>query len=115
VSILGGQQRQGSILGGYNPIRQIATPFGQPGQPAPMMGAMGQGGGGGQPSADEWALQGGGPGALLWRQIIQGMSRADNPLSIFDPKKANKNFTAETVGLLDPRFQAAFAKGKGSK
>ena len=107
MSILGGHGQR-SILGGYNPIRQIATPFGQPGQPAPMMGAMGQGGG--QPSADEWALQGGGPGALLWRQIIQGMSRADDPRAVLDPKKAGNFYTADTIGLLDPRFQQAFAK-----
>lgn len=110
MSILGGQQRQRSILGGYNPIRQIATPFGQPGQPAPMMGAMGQSGG--QPPAygsDEWASQAG-PSAMLWRQIIQGMSRANDPRAVLDPKKAGNFYTADTIGLLDPRFQQAFAK-----
>lgn len=102
-------QRGGGLLGGgYNPIRQIAA-GGSPGQPSPMMQ---MGGGMGDPSqygSDAWALQGGGPGALFWRQLMRGMS-GKNPLAVLDPAKAGKYWSPETIGILRPEFQQAFKK-----
>ena len=106
--------RQGGLLGGgYNPIRQIAAPAGQPmaqqaGAPSPYM-AMGQGGGPPAYGSDAWALQGGGPGALFFRELMRGMS-SKNPMNVFDPAKASKFFTNDTIGILRPEFQAGYKK-----
>ena len=108
--LLNQQQRPGLLGGGYNPIRQVAA-GGSPGQPSPMMQ---MGGGMGDPNqygSDAWALQGGGPGGLFWRQLMRGMTQSKNPLAILDPAKANKFWSDETIGILRPEFQRAYAKG----
>lgn len=108
------QSRGGLLGGGFNPIRQIAAPAGQPmaqqaGAPSPYM-AMGQGGGPPAYGSDAWALQGGGPSALFFRQIMRGMG-GKNPLAFLDPAKASKFFTNDTIGILRPEFQQGFKKG----
>lgn len=101
-------QRGGGLLGGgYNPIRQIAT-GGSPGQPSSMV-QMGGMGGPSQYGSDAWALQGGGPGALFWRQLMRGMT-GKNPLNVLDPAKAEKYWSPETIGILRPEFQQAYKK-----
>lgn len=114
ASILGGQQpAQGnSILGSnslYNPLRMFTVR--QPGQgQSAMAGWGGPAGGGGAYDPNAAALHYGGPGALLWRQIEDGISKSKNPLSILNAKKANQYFTDDTIGLLNPNFQKAYAK-----
>jgi len=124
MSILGGQQRgMGSILGGgggnpyFNPLRMLTARMPGQGASPVMAGLSGSGGGGGPPEygTDEWALTYGGPGGLLWRQVGRGMMGSKNPLSVLDPGKAAKYYTDDTIGLLDPRFQQGYAKGKKGK
>jgi len=107
------QNRGGLLGGGFNPIRQVAAPQGQgmapQASPSPYM-AMGQGGGPPEYGSDAWALQGGGPGALFFRQIMQGMG-GKNPLAFLDPAKAGKFWSDETIGILRPEFQQGFKKG----
>jgi len=103
-------QRGGLLGGGYNPIRQIAQ-GGSPGQGGGMS-MMSMGGGMGDPNqygTDAWALQGGGPGALFFRELMRGMS-GKNPLSILDPAKAGKFFSDDTIGILRPEFQQGYKK-----
>jgi len=106
--------RQGGLLGGgYNPIRQIAQGAPQAQGMAPQASpyaAMGQGGGPPEYGSDAWALQGGGPGALFFRQLMQGLS-GKNPMNVFDPAKAGKFFTNDTIGILRPEFQQGYKKG----
>lgn len=103
-------QRGGGLLsGGYNPIRQIAAG----GTPGAQGGGWMAAGGMGDPNqygSDAWALQGGGPGGLFWRQLMRGMS-GKNPLAVLDPAKAGKFWSDETIGILRPEFQQAYAKG----
>lgn len=99
------------ILGGYNPIRQISVSQGMPQQQAAPMGyGMMQAGGGesGGYGSDEWALQTGGPGAMLWREIIRGLQSGKHPMSILDPKKGSKNFSPMSLSILG----GDYAKGK---
>ena len=103
------QSRGGLLGGGFNPIRQIAAPAqAMPSQPSPYM-AMGQGGGPPAYGSDAWALQGGGPSALFFRQIMRGMG-GKNPLAFLDPAKAGKFWSDETIGILRPEFQAGYKK-----
>lgn len=109
--LLNPQQRPGLLGGGYNPIRQIAAG----GSPGAQGGGWMAAGGMGDPNqygSDAWALQGGGPGALFWRQLMRGMTQSKNPLAVLDPTKANKFWSDETIGILRPEFQEAYAKGK---
>lgn len=92
--------RRGGLLGAPM-IRQIAVPQGQPGPPL----FMGMGGGqvGGPPAygSDAWALQTGGPGAMIFREMARGgVYRA------LDPK--TKTFSPWLRQYLGPQFQ----KGK---
>lgn len=112
AGLLNMQQRPGLLGNGYNPIRQMAQ-GGSPGQGGGMS-MMSMGGGMGDPNqygTDAWALQGGGPGALFFRQIMRGMTGSKNPMSVFDPAKAGKYWTDETIGILRPEFQQGYKKG----
>ncbi len=103
------QNRGGLLGGGFNPIRQVAA-GGTPGQQGPGWMAAGGMGDPNQYGSDAWALQGGGPGALFFRQLMRGMS-GKNPLNVLDPAKAGKYWSDETIGILRPDFQKAYAKG----
>lgn len=68
--------------------------------------------------SDQWATQTGGPGAMLWREIVRGMSNSKNPLAILDPNRAAEFFSPLTIGGLAPQYQAGYAasnKSKGKK
>jgi hypothetical protein len=98
-------QSRGGLLGAPM-IRQVSVPFGSP-QPSPFMMAGGQSG---PPpyGSDEWATQTGGPGAMIWREMIRYM--ADNkkaPLGFLDPNE--KAFSPWLRQYLGPQFQ----KGNG--
>jgi len=60
--------------------------------------------------SDAWATQTGGPGAMLWRQVMQAMAGGGNPLAFLDPSKAGKAFSPLTQPFLAPQYQAT--KGK---
>jgi len=82
-----------------NPGMDMATALMQPQGQEPAYGS------------DEWALQGGGPGALLFRQLVRGWAgNPGNPMAALDPKNAGSIFSAETAPLLRPEFQKAFEK-----
>lgn len=105
--LLNSQQRPG-LLGSYSPIRQIAA-GGTPGQQGAGWMAAGGMGDPNQYGSDAWALQGGGPGALFFRQMMRGMG-GKNPLAFLDPAKAGKMWSDETIGILRPEFQQAYKK-----
>lgn len=98
------------ILGGYDPIRQIAVSQGMPQQQAAPMGyGMMQGGNnGGGYGSDEWALQTGGPGAMIWRELMRGIMQSKNPMSILDPKKGDRFFSPDSLSILG----GDYVKGK---
>lgn len=54
--------------------------------------------------SDEWAAQNYGPGGLLWRQIMGGLS-SKNPYNVFDPAKADRFFSPDMLGFLGPQYQ----------
>jgi hypothetical protein len=107
--ILGSQSMPPGILGGgYRPIRQIAVPQGQPMQAMPpQVSPFAMAGQGGPPAygSDEWAMQTGGPGAMIWREIMRAMAGGGHPLAFLDPSKAGKFFSDETRALLAPKYQ----------
>ena len=107
--ILGGQSMPPSILGGgYGMIRQMpmqmqsqpmqANPFAMPAQgETPAYGS------------DQWALQTGGPGAMIWRELMRGLSTKG--LGALAPENAGKVFSPEFRALLAPEYHKS-GKGK---
>lgn len=60
---------------------------------------------------DEWALQGGGPGGLMLRQLVQGWAaNPGDPMAVLDPENAASFFSPETATLMRPEYQKAFQK-----
>ena len=110
TGILGGQSMPPSILGGnYRPIRQVSVPQGQqqPMQANPFaMPAQGEAPAYG---SDQWALQTGGPGAMIWRELMRGLSQ--HGIGALAPNMAGKVFSDEYRALLAPEYQKQ-AKGK---
>lgn len=103
-------QSRGGLLGAPM-IRQISVPGAGPQGPGWLAmggGMMGQGGQGPAYGSDEWATQTGGPGAMIWREMVRYM--ADNkkaPLGFLDPNE--KAFSPWLRQYLGPQFQK---KGK---
>jgi hypothetical protein len=94
-------------------VRQTST-GGTPAQGSGWLQAgmqpMGQGG---QPAygSDEWAMQTGGPGAMIWREMARYMADDKNkkaPLGFLDPKEGA--FSQEWLQYLGPQFQKGGGK-----
>ena len=72
-----------------------------------ILGLLQQGQQGAPPAygSDAWALQTGGPGALIWREMMRAMAsnKGGHPLGFMDPKVGA--FSPELAALLGPRFQ----------
>lgn len=102
-----------SILGGFHPIRQYAEAQGGPvAQPQASPFAM-MGGGQGVPPAygsDEWALQTGGPGAMIMREVARAMTSGKNPLEFLIPSKAGKFFSPASRSILGGEYAAGGKK-----
>ena len=111
TGILGGQSMPPSILGGgYGVTRQVRMP--PQSQPIPIEASpfamMGQGG----PPAvgsDSWAMQTGGPGAMIMRELMRGLSQ--HGIGALAPNMAGKVFSDEYRALLAPEYQKS-GKGK---
>lgn len=96
-------------------VRQVRVP-GQPGtgvSPFMGMGGMGQGGGPPAYGSDEWALTTGGPGAMMWRELIRGLQ--SQGLGALAPGNAGKVFSPEYRALLGPEYQKGSKGGRSAR
>lgn len=110
MSVLGSVPPRSILGGGYAVPRQMAMSMGQ--QPMPMQAspfAMPAEAGPPAYGSDAWALQTGGPGALLFREMARSMSGAKHPLAFLDSRTGA--FSPELLPYLGPQFQPA-KKGK---
>ncbi len=89
-------RQSGGLLGSPRQVRQPPPPM--PMQPSPMMG-MGMAPQGPAPGADmdQLAMQQGGQGVGIWREIMRAMANntGGSPLGFLDPKS----------GAISPQFQ----------
>ena len=63
-----------------------------------MFSGMAPAEGGGEYGSDEWALNSGGPGAMIWRELARG-----GAYKALDPTSGV--FSADSMALLGPQFQ----------
>jgi hypothetical protein len=86
--------------------RQVSVPGAQPQSAGWMMA----GSAGGPPAvgSDEWALTTGGPGAMVWRELMRGLQ--SQGIGALAPGNAGKVFSPEFRALLGPAYQKGGGK-----
>lgn len=99
---------KGLLSGGGPVVRQISAGGSGPIGPGWMAAGAGGAPGGGPPAygSDEWALQTGGPGAMIFREMARSMTSEKNPLAFMVPE--TKAFSPWLRQYLGPQFR----KGK---